>query len=654
MMGFIFFVAVFLNLSNFSLIPELFLDRQVYNKQSKALFYRTSSYIFSGVLILIPLHVLEAVFFCIMTYFSVGMSGQDGGARFFVFLLLNFTYLIVCAQIFRVITYLSSNEIQAQLSNGIQIMFMVLFSGYICARDSLPDPWIWAYWINPMAWIIQAMMVNEFTSTKYDFPNFPGSSETFGYSVLDSNSFETKYEWVWYAFAVLIGFYILFFILTVLALKYMKFGVGYVPVAEEAPLEALEDGNSKDLPFEPLTFAFRKIWYTVKLPSGDEVDLLKGVDGFFKPYTMTALMGSSGAGKTTLLDVLAGRKNSGTIKGLMTVNGKPKEENSFRRMMAYVEQFDSLLTRDTAREALEFSAALRLPKEISNADRQAWVETVIKLLELGPIANTLVGTQMSGGMSFEQKKRVSIGVELASNPSILFLDEPTTGLDSRAAQVFIRVVRRLARAGRSIVCTIHQPSSYIFNNFDSLLLLRRGGQTVFFGRLGEQSSELVKYFTAIPGVRPIAQHQNPASWMLDQIGAGTGGTSTMVDVHEEYRNSALGLANTAEVARLCPIDESNSNPDDQVIKLTSGAASYNASDSVQLYWLLKRSALLFWRTPDYNLDRMKVALLLGLLFGSVYPQQNYNTFSIVLGRAGLIFATTLFIGEYTVPTRVIT
>jgi ABC-type multidrug transport system ATPase subunit len=126
---------------------------------------------------------------------------------------------------------------------------------------------------------------------------------------------------------------------------------------------------------------------------------------------------------------------------------------------------------------------------------------VFETLELGPIADVIIGSPEEGGMSFEQKKRVSIGVELAANPSLLFLDEPTTGLDSRAALVVIRCIKRVASTGRTVVCTIHQPSTSIFNAFDNLLLLKKGGQTVYFGPLGENSSELINYFQGIPGVR---------------------------------------------------------------------------------------------------------------------------------------------------------
>lgn len=135
--------------------------------------------------------------------------------------------------------------------------------------------------------------------------------------------------------------------------------------------------------------------------------------------------------------------------------------------MGYVEQFDTLSPHDTgvfphipphpsslsvAREAVEFSAALRLPRDITLTLREEWVNSVLSMLELTPLENTMVGDRLSGGMSFEQKKRLSIAVELAANPAMLFLDEPTTGLDSRSAQVVIRCIRRVASSGRSIVC----------------------------------------------------------------------------------------------------------------------------------------------------------------------------------------------------------
>lgn len=117
--------------------------------------------------------------------------------------------------------------------------------------------------------------------------------------------------------------------------------------------------------------------------------------------------------------MLAGRKNTGIIKGEVLVNGKPVDGRSFKHIMGYVEQFDSLSPQDTVREAIEFSAALRLPKGTTNNVRQSWVDRVVDLLELESIKNSTVGEREAGGLSFEQKKRISIGVELAANPSVL-------------------------------------------------------------------------------------------------------------------------------------------------------------------------------------------------------------------------------------------
>jgi ABC-type multidrug transport system ATPase subunit/ABC-type multidrug transport system permease subunit len=359
-------------------------------------------------------------------------------------------------------------------------------------------------------------------------------------------------------------------------------------------------------------------------------------------------------------------------------------------LIGYVEQFDSLSPHDTGmltllacacsltsspsflvREAVEFSAALRLSRDIPLETRQEWVNSVLTMLELLPLENTMVGDTLSGGMSFEQKKRLSIAVELAANPSILFLDEPTTGLDSRAAQVVIRCIRRVAASGRSIVCTIHQPSTYIFNSFDSLLLLKRGGQTVYNGLLGDDNSDLlVNYFEGAPGVTPIHRHQNPATWMLEMIGAGTGGTKeSLTDFHVYYNQSSLRQAVESKVAALStPSDGSsggNDSPNQGVAaKDTSGTTcvapylsiscltalsssteySYSASYSTQFYWLMKRSSLAYWRSPSYNFVRMMISIVIALIFSSTYANQNYDTDVEVVSRAAVMYITLLFVG----------
>jgi ABC-type multidrug transport system ATPase subunit len=183
---------------------------------------------------------------------------------------------------------------------------------------------------------------------------------------------------------------------------------------------------------------------------------------------LTALVGSSGAGKTTLMDVLAGRKTGGYIEGEIRISGFLKEQNSFARVAGYVEQNDIHSPQVTVEESLWFSSSLRLPNDISREDKHSFVEKVMELVELDQLRHALVGMPGSTGLSTEQRKRLTIAVELVANPSIIFMDEPTSGLDARAAAIVMRTIRNTVDTGRTVVCTIHQPSIDIFEAFDEV------------------------------------------------------------------------------------------------------------------------------------------------------------------------------------------
>lgn len=285
------------------------------------------------------------------------------------------------------------------------------------------------------------------------------------------------------------------------------------------------------LPFPQLTLTFRDLEYSVPLPEdvspSDDIPregphthhlmLLHHVSGVFRPGVLTALMGASGAGKTTLMDVLAGRKTEGIITGDIRVNGHPKNDTTFARVAAYVEQTDVHLPQTSVAEAVEFSAALRLPTTVDAPTRARFVSEVLELVELDRIAGAFVGVPGVSGLSVEQRKRLSVGVELAANPSILFMDEPTSGLDARAAAVVITAIRNTVSSGRTVVCTIHQPSRDIFEAFDELLLLKTGGRCVYNGPLGDGCTALVEYLEGLPGVKPLPPRQNPADFMLENI-----------------------------------------------------------------------------------------------------------------------------------------
>jgi ABC-type multidrug transport system ATPase subunit len=270
----------------------------------------------------------------------------------------------------------------------------------------------------------------------------------------------------------------------------------------------------------------------------DRLVLLKGVNGAFRPGVLTALMGVSGAGKTTLMDVLAGRKTGGYIDGNITISGYPKNQQTFARISGYCEQTDIHSPHVTVYESLVYSAWLRLPKEVDKNKRKIFIEEVMELVELTPLRQALVGLPGESGLSTEQRKRLTIAVELVANPSIIFMDEPTSGLDARAAAIVMRTVRNTVDTGRTVVCTIHQPSIDIFEAFDELFLLKRGGEEIYVGPLGHESTHLINYFESIQGINKITEGYNPATWMLE-VSTTSQEAALGVDFAQVYKNSEL-------------------------------------------------------------------------------------------------------------------
>ncbi len=228
--------------------------------------------------------------------------------------------------------------------------------------------------------------------------------------------------------------------------------------------------------------------------------------------------------------MLAQRKNIGIVSGTLLLDGKPLALD-FARNTAYgephpgthafhfrthifvAEQMDVHEGSATVREAMRFSAYLRQPPSVSKEEKDRYVEDMIEVLELQDLADALIFS-----LGVEARKRLTIGVELASRPSLLFLDEPTSGLDGQSAWNLVRFLRKLADNGQAILCTIHQPSSMLIQTFDKLLLLERGGETVYFGDIGPDCSILREYFAQHGAHCP--SNVNPAEFMLDAIGAG--------------------------------------------------------------------------------------------------------------------------------------
>lgn len=261
---------------------------------------------------------------------------------------------------------------------------------------------------------------------------------------------------------------------------------------------------------------FEEIVYKVKIEekgmccgvtlSTREKTILNGVTGMVCPGEILAMLGPSGSGKTTLLTALGGRL-SGKLSGKITYNGQPFS-GSIKRRTGFVAQDDVLYPHLTVIETLVFAALLRLPKSLTRDEKVQHVDRVIAELGLTRCQNSMIGGPLFRGISGGEKKRVSIGQEMLINPSLLLLDEPTSGLDSTTAQRIMTTVKRLASGGRTVLTTIHQPSSRLYHMFDKVVLLSEGCP-VYYG----PGSTAMEYFSSIGFSTSLTV--NPADLLLD-------------------------------------------------------------------------------------------------------------------------------------------
>lgn len=266
----------------------------------------------------------------------------------------------------------------------------------------------------------------------------------------------------------------------------------------------------------PVTLRFNDVNYKIKskqtsflIPDKaqwEEKTILNGLSGVVSPGEMLVMLGPSGSGKTTLLAALSGRLG-GHLHGAITYNGKPFS-SEMKRRIGFVTQDDILHPHLTVAETLAFTALLRLPNTLTKQEKLAEAEAMISQLGLTKCKNTIVGSQIMRGVSGGERKRVSIGQEMLINPSLLFLDEPTSGLDSTMAHTIVTMVVEFAKGGRTVVMTVHQPSSRLFYLFHKILLLLEGN-AVYFGK----GSEVMDYFSSIGYSPSLAM--NPSDFLLD-------------------------------------------------------------------------------------------------------------------------------------------
>lgn len=680
--GALFFSILFLGWLQLTELMKAVTGRSVVLRHNEYALYRPSAVTIARILVDFPVIAIQTLVFGIIMYFMCSLDVEAG--KFFIYLLFIYTTVIMLTSLYRMFASVSPEINSAVRFSGISLNLLVIYTGYVIPKPQLLTKYIWfgwIYYINPVAYSFEGVLTNEFSGRTMQcspaqlVPQGPGVDPAFqgcaisgatrnSNTVSGDDYLQTTYNYsrsnLWRNWAVVIAFTVLYILITVFATEVFSWpasGGGALvfkktkrakvsakklaeptdpergpeeiyaaaPNSGESSLNTKEIGKSQS-PSEAKSdempkisdsdsiFTWRNIEYTVPTPLGDK-KLLNNVDGYAKPGMMVALMGASGAGKTTLLNTLSQRQYTGVVNGEMFVDGRPLGTD-FQRSTGFCLQGDIHDGTATIREALEFSALLRQPSYTPRAEKIEYVDQIIELLEMTDMQDAIIDS-----LGVEQRKRLTIGVELAAKPSLLlFLDEPTSGLDSQSAFSIVQFLKRLARAGQAIVCTIHQPSSELIQQFDMILALNPGGNAFYFGPVGENGKSVIDYFGA-RGVQ-CPPKKNVAEFILETAAKPhKRPDGTRIDWNQEWRDASEAQDMIDEIEGL----KLTRSKTQQSEKRREAEKEFAASDWEQTKELTKRVFRQYWRDPSYLYGKLFVSVIVGIFNGFTFWQLGNST-----------------------------
>ncbi|VUC24496.1 unnamed protein product [Clonostachys rosea] len=671
------FFAVIVN--SFVPGPEsvlMWAQRPIVQKHRRYAFYHPFTERLASLVSDLPMKIAVCFGIHLPLYFMANL--RRSASAFFTDWLFMFVNIIVMSLFFRMIGSVSRTHEQTTTPVSVIVLFCIIYSGFVVPPRYMVDWFGWFWRINPLAYTYESLVINEMRDRLFPCPTMiPGgpSYESTGENEKICASFAggvgqqqvqgTTYmsvtygysgDQLWRNFGVLLAMLVIFLVIYLLASEYFV-GQATVkraparslgePKKDLVPEEVKSSDTSKEssestgpialVPAQSQVFHWANLSYEIKTKKQHRV-ILSNIDGWVTAGTLTALMGVTGAGKTSLLNALAGWTMTGTVSGDILINGL-KRNHSFQRKLGYVQQDDIHLPTSTVREALQFSALLRQPQDVPHEEKVNYVEYIMDMMDMQWFADVLVG-EAGGNLNVEQRKRLTIAVEMAAKPEVLlFLDEPTSGLDSQSAWSICMLLKRLAHHGQTILCTIHQPSSQLFQMFDRLLLLGNNGKTLYFGDIGNEASTMIRYFES-NGASACLAGVNPAEWMLDVTGVKPktedpdGDDSSPAECwsekwisSEERQEVRDHLTSLAELPSRTAISVQEGTNDEE----------FAASLPRQMIVVSKRIFLNQWRDSTYLFNKIVLSISLAFVNGMSF----YNAALDMQGIINLLFSIFL-------------
>ncbi|KAK1397318.1 Transporter, ABC superfamily (Breast cancer resistance protein) [Heracleum sosnowskyi] len=443
--------------------------------------------------------------------------------------------------------------------------------------------------------------------------------------------------------------------------------------------EDIETGTLKKIqtkPTLPIYLKFTEVTYKVIIKGvtfTTEKNILHGITGSANPGEVLALMGPSGSGKTTLLSVLGGRVGETNQRGSITYNDQPYTK-FLKSRIGFVTQDDVLFPHLTVKETLTYAALLRLPKTLTKQEKEQRATDVISELGLERCQDSMIGGSYVRGISGGERKRVCIGNDIINNPSLLLLDEPTSGLDSTTALRIVQLLQDIAEAGKTVITTIHQPSSRLYHKFDKLILLGKGSM-LYFGK----ASEAMIYFSSI-GCSPLIS-MNPAEFLLDLANGNLNDVSVPGELKDRMQ---IGNSERVQIGN-SDRERKNRKPSPAVVhEFLVEAYEMRVAESEKKNLMIpvpideetkskvyfekqkygaswrKQFGILFWRglkerRHDYfSWLRLSQIVTTAIIVGLLWWQSDGNNAEELHDQAGLLFFIAVFWGYFPVFTAIFT
>ncbi|KAF2878465.1 P-loop containing nucleoside triphosphate hydrolase protein [Massariosphaeria phaeospora] len=668
------FISILLN--GFMSGAEVFAiwdQRPIVEKHARYALYHPMAESIAALLCDLPVKLFSSVLFNVILYLMANL--RRSVAAFFTYWIFAFVCHVTLSTWFRSAGSFCKTLNQLTLPLGIWHLALITYSGYVIPVQYMRNWLHWIRYLNPMTYAFESMIINEFEGRKFPCREFIPAGPAYDHSPLNSRvcaqigtsaSVNETYvdgsiylhrglgfeaDNLWRNLGVLLVMMFGYFAIYLLASEFILASapganvLRFPPNSIAANLHKLDEENQSsgnpirqaipinkvqtpgNLQTAPGVLYWRDLSYDIPASrSQRQTSLLTNSSGLVEPGTLTALMGATGAGKTTLLDVLAGRVSTGTISGQIAYQGMPYID-TFRRRIGFVQQQDIHLSTSTVREALHFSAMMRW-EEGTLLEKTEYVEEVIRILDMAHYADAMIGT-IGQGLNVEQLRRLSIGVELVAKPDLLFLDEPTSGLDSQTAWSVCSLLQDLARHGQAIICTLHQPSVSLFEMFDKLLLIQKGGETIYYGDIGHQAKTVTEYFRRRVDIGDsLGSTENPADWIFN-ITSIPG-----IDWSQSWKESAESSVLHDRLGQLSELPPSDSTP-----RLSPSAQSIFAIPLLsQIHTLIRRMFTSYWRTPQY----LWCNLLLSACSAALISVSCPSTGNGIQGLKTQLFAVFLF------------